>query len=71
MKKKLIITVIALATVLSVAFSACSKSNYELIKTGFDGAENATGIEKVIEVKRGDVLLSSVEEDLQIKVKGK
>lgn len=62
MKKKLIITVIALATVLSVALSACSKSNYELIKTGFDGAENATCIEKVIEVKRGDVLLSSVEE---------
>ena len=62
MKKKLIITAIALATVLSVALSACSKSNYELMKTGFEGAENATGIEKVIEVKRGDVLLSSLEE---------
>ncbi len=62
MKKKLIITAIAMATVLSLALSACSKSNYELIKTGFDGAEKAAGIEKVIEVKRGDVLLSSVEE---------
>lgn len=62
MKKKLIITAIAMATVLSLALSACSKSNYELIKTGFDGAEKAAGIEKVIEVKRGDILLSSVEE---------
>ena len=62
MKKKIIIAVLAAFAAATVAFSACEKSDYSVMRSAFTRINGAVAAEKLIEVKSGDTVLSSVEE---------
>lgn len=63
MRKSLITATICAVAAMSMAFAACAEaSDYQSMKRGFGNINEASGMEKIIEVKNGDFLISSVVE---------
>lgn len=55
MRKSLITATICAVAAMSMAFAACAEaSDYQSMKRGFGNINEASGMEKIIEVKNGD-----------------
>lgn len=64
-KLKIIATLIIVALALSVFFAACTASDYQLMRSGYEQIADSKKIEKVIEVRSGDRILSSIKETIE------